>query len=58
VSALFQSRLQERLDECERIARELRDTLPQGTQALVLDVEAASQLKLAEHLHHDPLTLR
>ncbi len=43
MSALFQSRLQKRLDERERIARELHDTLLQGTQALALSVEAAFQ---------------
>lgn len=34
----------ERLDERERIARELHDTLLQGTQALILKVHSASEL--------------
>ncbi len=43
VSTSLRVRLQERMDERERIARELHDTLLQGTQALVLNVEGAAK---------------
>ena len=42
VTARERSRLQERLSERERIARELHDTLLQGMQGLILKVHAAA----------------
>jgi signal transduction histidine kinase/ligand-binding sensor domain-containing protein len=42
VTARERSRLQERLSERERIARELHDTLLQGMQGLILEVQAVA----------------
>lgn len=42
LTARERARLDERLDERDRIARELHDTLLQGTQALILNVHAAA----------------
>jgi signal transduction histidine kinase len=44
VAARMRTRFDERMAERERIARELHDTLLQGTQALVLKVDAAARL--------------
>lgn len=44
----MQARLDERLAERERIARELHDTLLQGLQGLVLQLETARQLILQD----------
>ncbi len=43
VAARVRTRLEERHEERERIARELHDTLLQGTQGLILRLHAASQ---------------
>jgi ligand-binding sensor domain-containing protein/signal transduction histidine kinase len=43
-SAEIHARAEERLDERERIARELHDTLLQGTQGLILHFNAAAKL--------------
>ncbi|WP_242893718.1 sensor histidine kinase [Stenotrophomonas maltophilia] len=43
LAALFRARLQERNDERERIARDLHDTLLQGSQGLILRLHAISQ---------------
>jgi signal transduction histidine kinase len=45
VTARERSRLQERLSERERIARELHDTLLQGMQGLILEVQAAANTR-------------
>ncbi|HET9445803.1 MAG TPA: two-component regulator propeller domain-containing protein [Steroidobacteraceae bacterium] len=45
VTARERSRLQERLSERERIARELHDTLLQGMQGLILEVQAAADAR-------------
>ncbi len=42
ITARARGRLEERLAERERIARELHDTLLQGTQGLILTVQAAA----------------
>ena len=47
--------LAERLDERERIARELHDTLLQGTQALLLKVHAATSLAREDEPIHQVL---
>jgi signal transduction histidine kinase/ligand-binding sensor domain-containing protein len=47
--------LEERLAERERIARELHDTLLQGTQALILDVHRAATLFRRGELSHEVL---
>lgn len=49
LAARMQIRLQERLAERERIARELHDTLLQGIQALVLRFQAAADQVGPEH---------
>jgi len=51
LAARLRARLDERHQERERIARELHDTLLQGTQGLILRLHAASQRLPA----HDPL---
>ena len=43
LAALFRARLQERNGERERIARDLHDTLLQGSQGLILRLHAISQ---------------
>ncbi|MFV1845114.1 triple tyrosine motif-containing protein [Stenotrophomonas maltophilia] len=43
LAALFRARLQERHGERERIARDLHDTLLQGSQGLILRLHAISQ---------------
>lgn len=43
LAALFRARLQERHGERERIARDLHDTLLQGSQGLILHLHAISQ---------------
>jgi len=47
--------LDERLGERERIARELHDTLLQGTQALIIKVHQAAKLSRGGEQNHDVL---
>lgn len=47
----LRSRLEERHDERERIARELHDTLLQGVQGLILHVQAVADSVPAEQQH-------
>jgi len=46
LAALFRARLQERIGERERIARDLHDTLLQGSQGLILRLHAISQASM------------
>lgn len=48
MTAIFQGRLEERLDERERIARELHDTLLQSVQGLILRFHAVAK-QIPEH---------
>ncbi len=53
ISAAIQNRLDARLRERERIARELHDTLLQGFQGLVLRFQAVLQQMPIDHPLHD-----
>src|ERR1700729_1816818 len=48
IAGRFNARLQERLDERERIARELHDTLLQGVQGLTLKLQSFAEQMPAE----------
>ena len=55
VAGQVRARMEERLDERERIARDLHDTLLQGVQGLILKFQAVSTQIPPDHVAHEAL---